>query len=281
VPGTVLHPRIKGIDVVEEDRHDVWIRVMAGEAWDDFVAAAVANRWAGIENLSRIPGSVGASAVQNVGAYGTEVKDVIHSVEAVRLSSGEKITVAGVECGFGYRFSHFKGRWAGQYLITAVVFRLHRKPRWMLDYPGVADAVKRMGGPSLENLRRAVIAIRREKLPDPDRIGNAGSFFKNPLVDADVFEGLIGCHGDMPHYPQADGRIKLAAGWLIDRCGWKGRRAGRAAVHDRQALVLVNLGGATGKEILELSERVRASVLETFGVWLEREVTVVPARANP
>ncbi|PIE67639.1 MAG: UDP-N-acetylenolpyruvoylglucosamine reductase [Deltaproteobacteria bacterium] len=276
VPGTVLHLRIRGMDVVDDDGQDVWVRVMAGETWDDFVAVSVANGWSGIENLSLIPGSVGASAVQNVGAYGVEAGDVIHRVEVVRLASGEKFSLAGDECGFGYRFSHFKGCWAGRYLIRAVVFRLRRKPRWVLDYPGVADVVRTFGRPSLENIRRAIISIRREKLPDPKHIGNAGSFFKNPVVGADVFQNLIRNHADMPHYPQADGRIKLAAGWLIDHCGWKGRRAGQVAVHDRQALVLVNLGGATGQEILELSERIRRSVHERFGVRLDREVTVVP-----
>ena len=276
VPGVVLHPVLRGIDVVGETDTHVLVRAMAGECWDDLVAVAVENGWGGLENLSRIPGSVGASVVQNIGAYGVEVASCTDHVQAIDLDTGKTQTIAAGECGFGYRHSHFKGPWAGRFMVTAVVFRMTRRPALCLDYPGVRAAVAALGPVSLTTVRRAIIQIREGKLPDPATLGNAGSFFKNPVVDGAVADNLAARHPDMPRYPQADGRYKLAAGWLIDQCGWKGRRLGRAAVHDRQALVIVNLGGATGQEILALSRRVRASVQERFGIRLEREVQVVP-----
>jgi UDP-N-acetylmuramate dehydrogenase len=274
--GIVLHPVLKGIDVLDVDERYIRVRAMAGENWDDLVAHAVASGWGGIENLSLIPGSVGASAVQNIGAYGVEARDVIESVEAIDMDSLEKIAFPAEACGFGYRTSRFKGRRSGRAIITAVVFRFCRQPRFVIDYPGVREQVDALGQVNLDTLRQAIIAIRRVKLPDPADIGNAGSFFKNPIVEPETLHGLQARFAEIPHYRQPDGRVKLPAGWMIDRCGWKGRRIGRAGVHDRQALVLVNLGGATGREILDLSERVRLSVQETFGVDLEREVLVVP-----
>jgi UDP-N-acetylmuramate dehydrogenase len=274
--GIVLHPQLKGIETVAEDQDHIWLRAMAGENWDDLAAHAVARGWGGLENLSLIPGSVGASVVQNIGAYGVEVKEVIDRVEAIDLGTAEKVVFSPDDCGFDYRYSHFKGSRAGRYIITAVVFRLCRNPRFVLDYPGVEERVARLGPMSLKNVRQAIIDIRREKLPDPAEIGNAGSFFKNPVVDQATLEQLRQRFADLPHYPQADGRFKLAAGWMIDRCGWKGRQMGRAGVHDMQALVLLNLGGAAGREILDLSEQVRLSVRSTFGIDLEREVLVVP-----
>lgn len=274
--GIVLHPLLKGIEMLEADAEHVRVRAMAGENWDDLVAHAVAGGWGGIENLSLIPGSVGASAVQNIGAYGVAAKDVIDSVEAIDMDSLEKISFPAEACGFGYRTSRFKGRRSGRLIIAAVVFRLCRQPRFVLDYPGVREQVDALGSVSLKHLRQAIIAIRRAKLPDPASLGNAGSFFKNPVVEPETLHRLQARFPSIPHYRQPDGRVKLSAGWMIDRCGWRGRRIGRAGVHDRQALVLVNLGGATGREILDLSERVRRSVQETFGVDLEREVRVVP-----
>jgi UDP-N-acetylmuramate dehydrogenase len=274
--GAVLHPLLKGIDVVESGRRHIRLRAMAGENWDDLVAFAVANGWGGIENLSLIPGHVGASAVQNIGAYGVEVKGVIDRVEAISMQHREKVTFAPTDCGFGYRTSHFKGAWAGQFIITAVIFKLLRKPEFVLDYPGLRAAVADLGPINLTTLRRAVIAIRQRKLPDPEVIGNAGSFFKNPVVDRGILAGLQTVYPDVPHYPQGNDRFKLAAGWLIEHCGWKGKQVGRAAVHHRQALVLVNLGDATGREIFELGEQVRQSVHERFSIELEREVLVVP-----
>jgi UDP-N-acetylmuramate dehydrogenase len=273
--GTVLHPVLKGIQVIKSDRQHIWIRAMAGENWDDLVAFAVANGWGGIENLSLIPGSVGASAVQNIGAYGVEVKDLIDSVEAISIHNPERIRFSPNDCRFGYRSSKFKGQWVGQFIITAVVFKLNRKPDFVLAYPGVRSAVEKLGPATVGRVRQAIVSIRQSKLPDPALIGNAGSFFKNPVVDGHALGGMLDLNPDLPHYPQGDGRYKLAAGWLIECCGWKGKGMGRAAVHDRQALVLVNLGGATGSEILELSEQVSGAVQAMFGIELEREVLVV------
>jgi UDP-N-acetylmuramate dehydrogenase len=273
--GVVLHPLLRGIEVAGENGDHVRLRAMAGENWDDFVAATVASGWGGLENLSWIPGSVGASAVQNIGAYGVEVRDFIDSVEAISLGDRKRVAFAAADCGFGYRHSRFKGPRSGRYLITAVVFRLMRRPRFVLDYPGVRAAAERLGPLSLETLRRAVIAIRKQKLPDPAETGNAGSFFKNPVIEEARLKRLLSRFPDMPSYPQGWGQFKIPAAWMIERCGWKGRAVGRAAVHEMHALVLVNRGGAAGREILDLSERVRRSVLQTFGVNLTREVAVV------
>ena len=278
--GLVLHPQLKGIEMLGADREHIRIQANAGENWDDLVAHAVAHGWGGLENLSYIPGSVGASVVQNIGAYGVEVKDVVERVEAIEIERLARVAFSSADCGFGYRYSNFKGPWAGRYIITAVTYRLSRRPRFVLDYPGVREAVESLGPVNLATVRQAVIAIRRAKLPDPVEVGNAGSFFKNPTVDRRTLGDLQRRFADLPHYPQDDGRFKLAAGWMIDRCGWKGRRFGRAGVHDRQALVLVNLGGATGREILDLSEQVRRSVGDTFGIDLEREVLVVPSHGR-
>lgn len=280
VGGAVLHPLLKGIAVVATDRRHVWVRAMAGEIWDDLVALAVDSGWGGLENLSLIPGSVGASVVQNIGAYGVEVESTVERVEAIDLATGDNAVLPAAACGFGYRTSRFKTEWMGRYLITAVVFRLSRRPIFVLDYPGVSAAVEALGAVDLSTVRRAVIDIRRSKLPDPAEIGNAGSFFKNPVVGRRKLATLLDRYPDLPHYPQGGDRHKLAAGWLIEHCGWKGRRLGRAAVHDRQALVLVNLGGATGEEILALSEKVRAAVEASFGIRLAREVRVIGERAG-
>ena len=274
--GIVLHPLLKGIDVIEADRRHIWIRAMAGENWDDLVAQAVTNGWAGIENLSLIPGSVGASVVQNIGAYGVAVKGVIDHVEAISIHNCEQVRFSPNDCRFGYRSSNFKNDWAGRFIITAVVFKLSQEPDFVLDYPGVKAAVEAVGPITLDHVRQAIVSIRQSKLPDPALIGNAGSFFKNPVVDGNALSGLLKLNPDLPYYPQGGEHYKLAAGWLIERCGWKGRHVGKAAVHHQQALVLVNLGGATGREILELSEQVSGAVQERFGIELAREVLVVP-----
>jgi UDP-N-acetylmuramate dehydrogenase len=249
---------------------------MAGETWDDLVAFAVANGWGGLENLSLIPGSVGASAVQNIGAYGVEVKAVIDRVEALSIDDRRKIFFVTNDCGFGYRSSNFKSLWAGQFIITAVVFKLSRQPVFVLDYPGVKAAVEALGPINLQAIRQAIITIRQGKLPDPAEVGNAGSFFKNPVIDARTLNDLLNRFCDLPHYPQGEDQFKLSAGWMIERCGWKGRRAGQAAVHDRQALVLVNRGGATGREILALAGQIKESVRDRFGITLEPEVLILP-----
>lgn len=278
--GVLLHPDLRGITVLEARPGHVLVKAMAGEKWDDLVALAVASGWGGLENLSHIPGSVGASAVQNIGAYGVEVRGVIQRIEAIALSERRKVTIRPEACGFAYRYSHFKGPWRGRFLITAVVFRLSRQPALVTHYPGVLQAVERIGDLNLGNLRRAIAAIRQAKLPDPVRLGNAGSFFKNPVVSRLQLDRLRSDFPDLPCYPQSGKGFKLAAAWLIEKCGWKGRAVGNAAVHEHQALVLVNRGGATGREILDLSKAVRRSVRDTFGVELEREVLVVGSQAD-
>jgi len=274
--GTVLHPLLKGIHVEKMDREHVFVRAMAGEKWDELVAFCVKNGWGGLENLSFIPGSVGASVVQNIGAYGVEVDRVVHRIEAVAMADGSKTEIFPGACQFGYRTSNFRNVWAGRYIITAVTFRLNRRPHFVMGYPGVQKAVAALGEVTLNSIRQAIIDIRKSKLPEPEEIGNAGSFFKNPVVASSIVNRLIDQFPDMPWYPHTKGRFKIAGGWLIEQCGLKGKRFGRSAVHDRQALVLVNRGGATGREILTLSEQVRAAVFDRFGIRLEREVQVVP-----
>ncbi|MEJ2155217.1 MAG: UDP-N-acetylmuramate dehydrogenase [Desulfobacteraceae bacterium] len=272
---TVLHPFLKGIDIIDRDNDRIYVRVMAGEVWDDWVAFAVARGWGGIENLSLIPGSVGASAIQNIGAYGIEVKSVIDRVETLSLPDGNAVSFDAKSCGFGYRDSRFKSRWPGRHLITAIIFRLQLKPHFELGYTGVGEAVAKIGPPNLANVRQAVIDLRRKKIPDPVDLGNAGSFFKNPIVSAGTLKALLKKYPHLPHFPQNGNRFKLAAGWLIDQCGWKGKSLGDAAVHHQHALVLVNRGNATGREILQLSNKIVQSVSARFGIALEREVRVV------
>jgi UDP-N-acetylmuramate dehydrogenase len=280
VDGTVLHPDLKGIEILGRDGDHIRVRAQAGEVWDDLVALAVAEGWGGIENLSLIPGSVGASAIQNIGAYGVEVKSVIERVEALTLPEGNPVSFGADACGFAYRDSVFKRRRPARHLITAIVFRLQSSPRFELAYAGVRACLEQIGPPTLANIRRAIIELRQQKLPDPAILGNAGSFFKNPTVTTATLNKLRQDHPDLPHYPHEEGGHKLAAGWLIDRCGWKGKARGAAAVHDRQALVLVNRGGASGAEILNLAQEIAGSVAARFGIDLEREVRVVGGGAR-
>jgi len=273
--GTLLRPVGHAIDIVADDGTEATVRAEAGAVWDDFVAWTVERGLWGAENLSHIPGTVGAAPVQNIGAYGVEAKDIIHSVEMYDAVTGKMVTLPGGHCDFGYRDSVFKRLLKGRVVITAVFFTLGRAARPQLDYGDLRAYVEELGGATLANIRTAVVAIRRSKLPEPSETGNAGSFFKNPTVSAATVEGLLAAYPDMPVYPAADdGFRKSAAGWLIDRCGWKGRSLGRAGVHARQALVLVNLGGATGGEILTLAGQIAADVRAKFGVELEPEVNV-------
>ena len=273
--GTLLHSAIKGIERVgDDDSGNVYVRVGAGEVWDDFVEYAVAQGWYGIENLSLIPGEVGASAVQNIGAYGVEAKDFIASVETVCLIDGTKRVFDNAECEYGYRTSVFKTKLKGAYAVTHVVFRLSCEFRPLLTYGNVSACLPEGEEVTPQLLRRTIINIRESKLPDPKVQGNAGSFFMNPVISQDKFETIRAEYPNMPYYELPDG-VKVPAGWMIEQCGWKGRNLGRAGVHDRQALVLVNLGGATGEEVLELCDEVRKSVKEKFGVEIHPEVNVV------
>lgn len=275
-PGTVLHSAIKGFEVVAEDADKVEVRVGAGEVWDDFVAYAVANGWYGAENLSAIPGEVGASAVQNIGAYGVEVKDLIVAVETLAADTAVRRVFTNAECGYAYRESVFKKELKGRYIVTHVVYRLGKRPVFHLDYGNIrAELERRACEPTLETVRDVVMSIRASKLPDPKVLGNAGSFFMNPVVPRSLFEALRERYPDMPHYDVDNDRVKIPAGWMIDRCGWKGKALGRAAVHDRQALVLVNLGGATGEEVMHLAHEVARSVHDTFGIDIRPEVNYI------
>jgi len=275
--GLVIKNSISGLERLREDAVHVWIRAGAGVVWDDVVQYCVTNGLAGVENLSLIPGLVGAAPMQNIGAYGVELESVCEHVEAVHLESGEPASFDRAACAFGYRDSVFKRRLAGEFLITAVTLRLDKTPQFQIGYGDVRATLEAMGVRDLTiaAIRQAVIQIRTAKLPDPKQIGNAGSFFKNPIVAATRFEELRSRFPDMPHYPQADGGVKIPAGWLIEQCGWKGQRRGQAGVHSRQALVLVNLGGASGEDLVRLSREVHQSVLERFGIDLVPEVNVV------
>lgn len=277
VQGQVLHIRIPGRRVEAVSGNTAIVAAGAGENWHDFVQWCLAQQLGGLENLSLIPGSVGASPIQNIGAYGVELKDVFHSLEAVRLSDGELVRMDAADCAFSYRDSFFKRAGKGRYAIVKVYFHLTASEhRLHLDYGAIQDTLKNMGvsNPSIHDISRAVIQIRQSKLPDPALIGNAGSFFKNPEIEADVWQHLVQHHPNMPHFPQPDGRVKVPAGWLIEQCGWKGFREGDAGCYDKQALVLVNYGQATGQEILALARRIAASVQERFGIGIEPEVNV-------
>lgn len=274
--GVILHSAIKGWQVVDEDEECVHLRVGAGVVWDELVAYTVAQGWGGMENLSLIPGEVGASAVQNIGAYGMEAKDLIETVDTIEIATGTSRTFACEECGYAYRQSVFKGELKGKFVVTHVTYRLQKNPVFHLDYGNIRAELERMGeGISLDTIRRAVIRIRESKLPDPQVTGNAGSFFMNPIVPRAVMEHIREAYPQMPFYEVDTERVKIPAGWMIEQCGWKGRALGRAAVHDKQALVLVNLGGATGREIIALSDAVRHDVKEKFGVDIHPEVNFI------
>lgn len=275
-PGVVLHSAIKGYELLGENEEEVIVRVGAGEVWDDFVAYTVAQGWYGAENLSLIPGEVGASAVQNIGAYGVEVKDLITHVEAIEVATGQKRIFTNEECGYAYRESIFKLSLKRQYVVTKVSYRLKKTPSYRLDYGLVRTQLEKLGGEvALKKVRQVIIDIRRSKLPDPKVLGNAGSFFMNPIVPLAQFESLRREYPQMPYYEVDAGHVKLSAAWMIDQCGWKGKPLGRAGVHDKQALVLINLGGATGNEIIRLSEAIQQSVYDRFGVSLSPEVNFI------
>ena len=274
--GIILHSAIKGYEVIHEDTNEVVVRVGAGEVWDDFVAMTVENEWYGAENLSLIPGEVGASAVQNIGAYGVEAKDLIVGVEAIEVSTGKECIFKNEECGYAYRESVFKSSLKYQYLVTHVSYRLKKTPCYHLDYGNIRlELEKQKACLTLANVRQAIISIREAKLPDPKLQGNAGSFFMNPVISRKHFEALLVDYPLMPHYEVDAESIKIPAAWMIDQCGWKGKRLGRAGVHDKQALVLVNLGGAVGTEVIALSEAIQKSVYEKFGINILPEVNFI------
>lgn len=273
--GTVFYPTMKGMEIVEENDEHVWVKVGAGEVWDDFVAWAVEQGYGGVENLSLIPGHVGAAPVQNVGAYGMEAGDTIERVEAIQIEKARKETISAADCRFAYRDSVFKGEWKNRYIVTYVVFRLTKVPEFRLNYGSVREELQKLGEVSLKNIRRAIIQIRRAKLPDVKELPNAGSFFKNPVVSREQAGQLKERYPELPVYPVDKDRVKLAAGWLIEQCGWKGKDLGKAGVYEKQALILVNRAGASGVEVARLANEVKKSVFMTFGVWIEPEVYVI------
>jgi UDP-N-acetylmuramate dehydrogenase len=273
--GLVLHPNIPGIIKVKENRQYVWFEVGAGEAWDDFVKYCVDYGVGGVENLSLIPGSVGAAPVQNIGAYGQEVGKVIDRVKGYDLQQKTPLEFPAAACEFGYRDSLFKRNLKNRFIITSVVFKLEKFPEFNLEYGQVEEKVKEFGEVNLQNIRRAVTDIRSARLPDVNELGNAGSFFKNPVVSIGVAENIREQFPDVPVYPLNKNEVKLAAGWLIEKAGWKGRRKDNVGAHEKQALVLVNYGNATGKEIFDFSEEISQAVLDLFGIRLEQEVNLL------
>jgi UDP-N-acetylmuramate dehydrogenase len=273
--GTIIYPRFNGINAESASGDDVLVSAGAGVNWDELVGWTVSKGLSGLENLSFIPGNVGASPVQNIGAYGVEVRELIEKVETIDIRNGSKRYFSNTECEFGYRNSIFKRKEKGNYLVTRVWFRLKTVADLKLNYGSLADELSKMGSYSPANVRQAVIKVRKSKLPDPAIIGNAGSFFKNPVITESDAEKLKSKYEKIPFYIEKPGFVKLAAGWLIEQCGWKGKKDGNAGVHEKQALVIVNYGHASGLEIYNLSEKIKRSVFEKFGTDLEREVEVI------
>jgi UDP-N-acetylmuramate dehydrogenase len=273
--GIVMHPAITGIEKIKDTDKEVIIRAGAGENWDSFVAFCVQNEWSGIENLSWIPGTVGASPVQNIGAYGVEIMDYIDTVEGYYVQNSKKLRLSGGECHFSYRNSIFKNELKDKVVITHVSFRLKKVPAFSTGYPDLAREMDQFDETTLQNIRQAVINIRKAKLPDPSETGNAGSFFKNPVVTASQASNLKKFYPAIPLYPMDSSSVKVSAAWLIEQSGWKGRNSGKAGTHKRQPLILINLGGATGLDILECASRIQKAVKSQFGIGLEMEVNVV------
>lgn len=273
--GAIVRPLVLGIEIIHEDAEWVTIRVGAGVEWDTLVEYAVVRGWGGLENLSLIPGSVGASPIQNIGAYGAEAGNSISRVSYFNIESLTHEGIDGNQCRFGYRTSIFKTELKGRVVITHVDFRLSKNPKLSTHYGSIEEELSKLGGASLANVRRAVISIRSSKLPDPKELGNAGSFFKNPVVSVDKLNAIRRNNPQVPSFPIDGSWAKVPAGWLIEQCGWKGKKRGNAGVHSQQALVLVNHGGATGIQVLELASAIQESVVNRFGIELELEVNVV------
>ncbi len=273
--GLIIQSIIKGVEIISETNEYVDVRVGSGENWDEFVGYCVQHDWSGIENLSLIPGFVGTCPIQNIGAYGVEVKDTITKVETIEIDSLNDFVFSNAECNFGYRDSIFKKELKGKHVITYVYFRLKKKSEFVLNYGNLNEELQKYNLINLKNIRQAVIDIRNSKLPKPEDFGNAGSFFKNPEVKAVKFDELKRNYPTIPSYPQGNSRVKVPAGWLIEQAGWKGKNIGNAGVHSKQALVLINLGNATGNEVLNLAKEIQNSVNQKFGIQLEMEVNVV------
>lgn len=277
-PGLVLRIMLKGISLEKKTPNHVFIRAMAGENWEDFVEYCVGNNWGGLENLTLIPGNVGTSPIQNIGAYGVELKDVFYSLEAYEIATGEIHTFYAPDCHFGYRNSFFKQEGKNKFIILSVCFRLTRQHHALNIHYGPVKAELEnatITDPTLQDVMHAIQKIRRSKLPDPTELGNAGSFFKNPVLERHQLDVLKEQWPEIPAYEDGAGKVKTAAAWLIEQAGWKGFRENDAGVHQNQALVLVNYGNASGRQILELAQKIQASVQHTFGILLEMEVNII------
>lgn len=273
--GTVLHSAIRG-RLATRVEGNILLRCGSGETWDDIVKLCVDNGLYGAENLSLIPGDVGASAVQNIGAYGVEAKDLIYKVEAIDIETGVKREFTNEECEYSYRWSKFKGEWKNRYVITYVTYKLSDIFVPHLQYGNILAELEKKGikTPTVSQMRNVVIEIRKAKLPDPEVEGNAGSFFTNPIVDNSKYEQLVGEFGTVPHYQVGQDKVKIPAGWMIEQCGWKGKTLGKAGVHSKQALVLVNKGGANGQDIVKLCNAIRKDVKDKFGIEINPEVNI-------
>lgn len=277
IQGVVLKNEILGIEVIEDTQDTVLLKVGGGVVWHDFVMYTIENNYFGIENLSLIPGSVGASPMQNIGAYGIEIKDSFEKLEAIHIKTKNIETFNHIQCEFGYRESVFKRKLKGQYIITNVYFRLNKNPALNTSYGAIETelALKGIVTPSIKDVSDAVIAIRKSKLPDPKELGNAGSFFKNPVVSNSIYQDIKVKYPQVPSYFVTNETVKIPAGWLIETAGWKGKKIGNCGVHSKQALVLVNYGGATGKEVFDLSQQIIDDILNRFNILLEREVNIL------
>ena len=277
VDGLVLKNELKGIELIKEDTNHYYVKTAAGENWNAFVMNCIKHNYAGVENLSLIPGNVGASPIQNIGAYGVEVKDVFESLEAMNRHDLSIYTFSANDCAFGYRDSVFKQKHKDEFVILNVTFRLNKQPDYNISYGAIEQELEEMNVHelSIKAVSDAVINIRTGKLPDPTEIGNAGSFFKNPVITKENFNLLKKIYSNMPGYVLDEMHVKVAAGWLIEQCGWKGYRENDAGVHEKQALVLVNYGTASGEEIYKLSSQIIKSVVDKFNINLEREVNVL------
>ena len=275
--GLVLKNELKGIAILREDTNHVWVEAQAGENWHEFVLKAIENNWAGVENLSLIPGTMGAAPMQNIGAYGVEIKQVFDHLIALEITTGELHKFNNEDCQFGYRESIFKKEAKGKFIITSVVLRLNKVPQFNTSYGAIQQTLQEMGVEelSIKSISQAVISIRQSKLPDPDKIGNSGSFFKNPEIDKIDFEGLKAEFPGIPGYELPQQKVKIPAAWLIEQTGWKGKTFGKIGVHKKQPLVLVNYGGGRGKDIRDLAYKIKDSVSSKFGIELTPEVNII------
>lgn len=275
--GLVIRNAIKGIQTLDETQDFIWLQAHAGENWHDFVIHCVNQNYGGIENLSLIPGTVGAAPIQNIGAYGVELKDTFMQLEALNLKNGNRTIFNYQDCQFGYRDSIFKNQFKNQYAILSLVLKLNKKPALHLEYGNIKDMLTNMQvkEPTIKTVSDAVMQIRRSKLPDPKQLGNAGSFFKNPIISTLEFEYLKQSYPKIPSFHAGDNEIKIPAGWLIEQCGWKGKRIGNIGVYEKQALILINYGQGTGPEIKALAEQIQKSVQEQFGILLSPEVNFI------